>query len=101
MAPIENDDPHHLTTTTPIPPPRKLSRHLAKKYMMKASRMNDKENKLRDGPCATPYSILEACAATKNVKSHREKMFRCPRQTDVLIKCVKKNPVFFHSNNSE
>ena len=28
-------------------------------------------DKLRDGPCAEPYLALEACAADKNVKSHR------------------------------
>lgn len=28
----------------------------------------------------------------------QEKLVRCPRQTDVLIQCMKKNPLFFHSN---
>lgn len=28
-------------------------------------------DKLRDGPCAKPYLELEACAADKNVKSHK------------------------------
>lgn len=28
----------------------------------------------------------------------QEKMIRCPRQTDALIQCMKKNPLFFHSS---
>ena len=27
----------------------------------------------------------------------QEKLLRCPRQTDVLIKCMKKNPLYFHA----
>ncbi|KAL7549868.1 hypothetical protein ACHAWF_013126 [Thalassiosira exigua] len=54
-------------------------------------------DKLRNGPCAKPYFELEACAADKSAKSHREKMVLCPRHTDVLIKCMKKNPLFFKS----
>ncbi|KAL9182050.1 hypothetical protein ACHAXT_012393 [Thalassiosira profunda] len=63
--------------------------------------MADDGDKLRDGPCAEPYSALEACAAEKTVKSHREKMLRCPRQTDVLIKCMKKNPLYFHEESGK
>ena len=28
-------------------------------------------------------------------------VFRCPWQTDVLIKCVKKHPVYFHSERQK
>ncbi|KAL3784277.1 hypothetical protein ACHAWO_001233 [Cyclotella atomus] len=56
----------------------------------------DKGNdKLLEGPCSTSYIDLELCAADKDVKTHRDKMAKCPRETDALIKCMKRHPFYF------
>eukprot|EP00984_Skeletonema_dohrnii_P021497 scaffold10755_cov123-Skeletonema_dohrnii-CCMP3373.AAC.8 len=66
---------------------------------MATEQRSDNSNKLRDGPCAEHYFELEKCAIEKNITtSHMKKMASCPRQTDHLIKCMKKHPNFFHSD---
>mmetsp|Transcript_19159 Transcript_19159/g.38656 ORF Transcript_19159/g.38656 Transcript_19159/m.38656 type:complete len:120 (-) Transcript_19159:295-654(-) len=58
----------------------------------------ENEDRLRDGPCTNHYIELETCANAKSLTTHKEKLVRCNRQTDELIKCMKKNPLFFQGN---
>jgi hypothetical protein len=62
-----------------------------------ANRNTRQPNKLEDGPCAKPFELLEACAIRKGITRSNEKhrMQACPSETDVLIKCINKNPLFF------
>lgn len=61
------------------------------------NRNGRKSNKLVDGPCSKPYEMLEACAIRKDVatKTEKDRMQSCPSETDVLIKCINRNPLFF------
>lgn len=55
------------------------------------------ENKLRDGPCSKQYGWLEECAARRGVRNENQKrkMQSCPSETDRLIKCVNRHPLYF------
>ena len=61
------------------------------------NRNGEKANKLKDGPCSKTFELLEACAIRKGVARNNEKdrMQACPSETDLLIKCIRKNPLFF------
>jgi len=61
-----------------------------------SNKVSQKE-KLRSGPCAEVYFQLEKCAKDKNIDSrkHKEKLTACPNETDLLIKCMNKNPLHF------
>lgn len=78
-----------------------------------------KINKLSDGPCSREYQSLEDCAERKKNRQHqrqqqqqgmllsntittnndddanKDKMQSCPSETDRLIKCIRKNPLYF------
>jgi len=56
-------------------------------------------NKLKDGPCSKEFLLLETCGKRKGLSSDSEKvrMQACPSNTDVLIKCIHKNPLYFQS----
>jgi hypothetical protein len=56
------------------------------------------ENKLKDGPCAQQFEWLEICAQKNGVVNEKQKMKACPSETDRLIKCVNKHPVFFQTS---
>ena len=58
-----------------------------------------KGDMLRDGPCSKEFDALEACGKRLRLSRNIEKdrMEACPSETDILIKCIKKNPLFFHS----
>ena len=57
-------------------------------------------NKLKDGPCSKVFELLEACANRKGVarESEKDRMQACPSETDVLIRCIHKNPLFFQAS---
>jgi len=61
------------------------------------NRTKPRGNKLADGPCSKAYERLEACAMRRGVARENEKdrMQACPSETDVLIRCIHKNPLFF------
>jgi len=53
-------------------------------------------DKLADGPCAAAFLALSDCAKSHGItKDHKAKMQSCPGETDDLIRCVKKYPLFF------
>jgi len=61
---------------------------------------------LDKGPCSELFWNLEACAADKKSKNPKAKidnpkakMLFCPRQTDELIKCIKKHPRVFQQQS--
>lgn len=56
------------------------------------------ENKLKDGPCAKQYVWLEKCAERKQVANEKQKMQSCPSETDRLIKCIAKFPLYFQKS---
>lgn len=53
------------------------------------------ENKLRDGPCSHYYTMLMACSDRKDAVYGKKTMEACPSETDLLLKCVGKNPAYF------
>ena len=63
-----------------------------------------KPNKLKDGPCSKPFERLEACATRKGIgrnNNEKDRMQACPSETDVLIKCIHKNPLFFQGSRGK
>ncbi len=62
-----------------------------------SSSNNDAQDKLRNGPCSKIYNQLEQCAASKGVdlNNHKLKLKACPSDTDRLIKCMNKHPMYF------
>jgi len=53
------------------------------------------ENKLRDGPCSHYYDLLMKCSDRKDAPYGKKSMEACPSETDLLLKCVHKNPAYF------
>ena len=56
-------------------------------------------DKLRDGPCAKEFAYLSACAKRKGVVNNKQQMQACPSETDLLIRCINKNPLYFHGES--
>jgi hypothetical protein len=56
-------------------------------------------DKLKGGPCKEDFALLKACARRKGLlgESEKQQMQACPSETDRLITCVNKNPLFFQS----
>ena len=57
-------------------------------------------DKLRDGPCRAEYKALDLCASKRQrpdeaPMTEKERMQACPSQTDRLIKCIHRHPLFF------
>jgi hypothetical protein len=57
---------------------------------------NTNNSKLREGPCATQYELLQRCQAGKRIVKPSNAMTLCVSETDLLIRCVHKHPAFFH-----
>mmetsp|Transcript_5012 Transcript_5012/g.7065 ORF Transcript_5012/g.7065 Transcript_5012/m.7065 type:complete len:80 (+) Transcript_5012:244-483(+) len=55
-------------------------------------RQNDR---LGEGPCKEIFATLKKCSAAKGAKNHMEELYACPTETERLIKCMNKNPVYF------
>ena len=55
-------------------------------------------DKLRDGPCGHYYKLLMACSDRKDAVYGKRTMEACPDETDLLLKCVHKNPLYFLKN---
>ena len=60
----------------------------------KADGVNDK---IKEGPCAQQFEWLESCARRKKVTNQKQQLQSCPSETDHLIKCINKHPLFFQS----
>ena len=58
-------------------------------------------DKLREGPCAHYYVLLMACSDKKDAVYGKKTLEACPNETDLLLKCVHKNPAYFLSNPSK
>jgi hypothetical protein len=58
------------------------------------------DNKLRYGPCADIYEQLMLCSDRKDAVYGKKTLEACPSETDLLIKCVHKNPAFFLKKQS-
>jgi len=52
-------------------------------------------DKLQDGPCSHLYKMLMECSDSKDAVYGKKTMEACPSETDLLIKCVNKNPAYF------
>jgi ureidoglycolate hydrolase len=65
--------------------------------MMNGSTQDKPKNhdKINDGPCAQQFAALEECAKTKDPRRYRTKLQACPAETDLLIKCINKHPLYF------
>ena len=69
-------------------------------------------NPLKDGPCSKQFQLLEACGErnsllssnsndnnnNNNNNNEKDRMQACPSETDILIKCIHKNPLYFQSS---
>ena len=58
---------------------------------------NNKNNKLLNGPCAEPYELLQQCQQSKKIIKASNAMTICVSETDLLIRCIKKHPLYFSS----
>jgi hypothetical protein len=52
-------------------------------------------DKLREGPCADTFALLEKCRQERGLRE--ERFGECVSETDLLIICVQKNPAYFHA----
>mmetsp|Transcript_374 Transcript_374/g.418 ORF Transcript_374/g.418 Transcript_374/m.418 type:complete len:81 (+) Transcript_374:90-332(+) len=60
------------------------------------SPQQQKQNdRLGKGPCKDVFAALKKCSAVKGAKNHMEELYSCPTETDRLIKCMNKNPIYF------
>ena len=57
----------------------------------------DNNDKLKNGPCSEYYALLEKCQQGKNIKKASNVLTFCVSETDLLIKCIRKNPLYFQS----
>jgi len=57
------------------------------------------ENKLKDGPCAMQFEWLEKCAQNKRLTTEKQKMQSCPSETDRLIRCMHRHPLYFQKDS--
>jgi hypothetical protein len=55
------------------------------------------EDKLREGPCAGVYQLLEKCQKDKKIARDARALSACVSETDLLISCIHKNPAYFHT----
>lgn len=62
---------------------------------MSEEHTEEKRDKVRNGPCANIFADLEKCGIIKGVSGRAEKLEACPSETDRLIRCINKNPLFF------
>ena len=53
------------------------------------------EDKLKDGPCADVYALLEKCKQERRIIRHDRALTACVSETDLLIKCIHRNPAYF------
>jgi hypothetical protein len=60
-----------------------------------SSSSNLQDDKLRNGPCAKQYKNLRHCQVTKQVRDATNFQL-CVSETDEIIRCVHKHPLFFH-----
>lgn len=58
---------------------------------------NNRVDKLRDGPCSEIYEKLNACTNKSKARFGKKQLEECPSETDMLIKCIGKHPLYFHS----
>ena len=53
-------------------------------------------NLLRDGPCAEQYTKMDECLDKKSMRqSVRNGLSSCASEGDLLIKCMRKHPLYF------
>lgn len=62
-----------------------------------ASSNADSNNKLKDGPCSKCFTLLEQCQQGKNIKKVSNALTFCVSETDLLIRCIRKNPLYYQS----
>lgn len=75
------------------------SEELRNVYTMERSESNSGEtDKVKGGPCAQQFEWLESCARRKGLTNQKQQLQGCPSETDRLIKCINKNPLFFQGN---
>lgn len=53
------------------------------------------DDKLKDGPCADVYALLEKCKQERRIIRHDRALTACVSETDLLIKCIHRNPAYF------
>jgi hypothetical protein len=76
-----------------------LTKHRPTMPSLAATIPNSNDTRLRDGPCADPYALLQKCQASKGIQKASNAMTFCVSETDLLIKCIHKNPAFFYESN--
>ena len=59
------------------------------------------DRKLREGPCAESFQRLKKCQNERGIQKAANALTFCVSETDLLIKCVRKNPAYFHDHNKK
>eukprot|EP00566_Odontella_aurita_P030140 CAMPEP_0113529296 /NCGR_PEP_ID=MMETSP0015_2-20120614/2317_1 /TAXON_ID=2838 /ORGANISM="Odontella" /LENGTH=66 /DNA_ID=CAMNT_0000427915 /DNA_START=221 /DNA_END=421 /DNA_ORIENTATION=+ /assembly_acc=CAM_ASM_000160 len=52
-------------------------------------------NRVTKGPCATLFSELALCGKKVGAKERKARIEACPSETDRLIKCMSKHPLYY------
>lgn len=63
----------------------------------KPQQQQEDEDQLRDGPCAATFALLEKCQQEKRIVRHDRALTACVSETDLLIKCIHRNPAYFQN----
>ena len=71
---------------------------MKKKEVEKQQQQQQQQDKLRDGPCADIFRQLLQCGEKKRMPYGKKQLEACPTETDRLITCMNKNPLYFHSD---
>jgi hypothetical protein len=66
---------------------------------IKMEHQSSEEQKLKDGPCAKQFEWLEKCAQRKQSVTEKQKMQSCPSETDLLIRCMHRHPLYFQKES--
>ena len=61
---------------------------------------------LKEGPCSSYYDIMTKCQQEKGLNNNTSKDVKkmitlCVTETDLFIKCIKRNPLHFHQHAPE
>mmetsp|Transcript_8443 Transcript_8443/g.16145 ORF Transcript_8443/g.16145 Transcript_8443/m.16145 type:complete len:95 (+) Transcript_8443:95-379(+) len=58
-------------------------------------------DKLRDGPCRELFALLKQCQQDKRIVRHDRALTACVDETDLLIRCIHRNPAYFQQTTKK
>jgi len=87
-AAIDSEEP-------PSPNPASTKQRL--QQQQQDHQQEEEEDKLRDGPCHEPFALLQQCQRQKRIVRHDRALTACVDETDLLIRCIHRNPAYFQA----